>query len=81
MDSEQSQLAEDEEEAGSDQSALRNTTQKKIPAGSQLAEEGKEVGSELSPKADGAKKKKREGKNPYLLKNYSPDNTSHTGEF
>jgi hypothetical protein len=39
------------------------------------------VDSEQSQRAKGANKKEAEEKNPYTLKNYRPDNTSHTGEF
>jgi mannitol-specific phosphotransferase system IIBC component len=50
---------------------------------SQLSEENKEEegNSEQSQRTKKENKKEGEEKNPYLLKNYSPDNTSHTGEF
>ena len=60
---------EEEEEAGGEQ--LQLTEEEKV----------EEVGSGQLQRAEGANKKEGEGKNPYRLKNYRPENTSHTGDF
>jgi membrane associated rhomboid family serine protease len=74
---------EEEEEVDSEQSQLtKGKKEEDNNEKSQLAEEEEEkLSSEQLQRAKEATKKEGEGKNPSFLKNYSPDNTSHTGEF